>query len=581
MRLNRLHRSRLTSRQAIAATVSPEGVFAAYLIATSLAKALTDAAAKNKANALAIELYSSLDKAYLIKKGIPGKAINAPKEWPFIEMYAVAIKKAIKENIVNNPDLPADVAKLISFAGLMFANPVKSPNYITRALVALKVLGPEYVAKFNKIVNGSAKSNATTQLKELEKQVKLLTGKEATLIPKEALDKIKEKDPDGAKKYTALRSKLRSQQVLDFLTYISDIGKPVHVNEANAYLDSIGYKDHLFPSLKAKDPLFVGANAGKIAFFTADGRMLTGGVPPAANEVVFMSTYDPKTGKGGYVSYRTPGAYGIEPTKLYTVDHKAAAVEEKHHKAEKLTEQLPKLLAAWTADLSSRDSYSFMSALVCLIIYKTGMRVSTTKEIRSGKGVATSGALTLKVENIKLLSSSIKFKYIGKKGVAQEQVIEIKDKIDKLIYKYLKELIAGKKPSDYVFEDLLANGKVKELTYQKFNEYLKSKGMATGIHKIRHALGTSLVNKLLVENTWKPDSADKTLAKQQTSAETFIKDKILIPVAHLLGHKKASGEPIWQTSIQNYVNPQPVANWFVDHKLRVPKWVPATATDKD
>src|SRR5690606_15723663 len=101
-------------------------------------------------------------------------------------------------------------------------------------------------------------------------------------------------------------------------------------------------------------------------------------------------------------------------------------------------------------------------------------------------------------------------------------------------------------------------------------------------HALRHIRGTALTVELLASKEWKPSAKAKTLTARQREAENFIKETILTNVASLLGHKSTKNGiqvPQWRTSIQSYVNPAVVIDWFKGHRLEVPKWLKSIKPD--
>ena len=222
-----------------------------------------------------------------------------------------------------------------------------------------------------------------------------------------------------------------------------------------------------------------------------------------------------------------------------------------------------------------------MKATAAVVLYWTGARVgSNATGMASKKGVEGFGILNLRIRHIKFTTTSVILEYAGKKGMHQKHILPMNDAAHKLVAKHLKQLAAGKGKEDLLFSvPAKTKGKVTPLTFGLFSKYLKSNGFTMGAHKLRHVRGTSAVKRLLEENTWKPSKTATTLAKRQREAEKWIKEKVLVKIANILGHQsknKTTGvtTPAWQTSIKSYINPDVVRQWFVSNKLDVPNWVP-------
>jgi hypothetical protein len=349
------------------------------------------------------------------------------------------------------------------------------------------------------------------------------------------------------------------------------------VQEAYDAMAKLGFERQLLIKTDGKKvPLKVNVAAGKIVYLTEDGREIDGGIPPDAIEIKFMKTYDPGSGTGAYLSYTTENAAGV--TRKYTTAHKQDAGKKKFDKADMVAENISRYVTKWSRDLSNRDDTIAMAATVCMLIYKTGMRVGSQVGSRSISGEKAYGALTLLNKQVVISGNKITLKYVAKKQVPQTNVILIKDKVDKILLRNIKEFKQGKGPDELIFATENLKGVMKRLLPQQLNTYLKTMGYTAGIHKIRHVRGTNLAIELLNSKPWRPTKEEnKTLAKRQASAEAYIKGKILEPVADLLGHKSKDGKALWSTSISNYLNPKPFIKWFNDNGLRVPKWVPKTS----
>lgn len=574
-----------TAPETAAIEITPGITLAIYLYAVGLTEVLKDnPKALQRAKVFVDKAWGQLDTTGLRKAGFNTKLLAKVSDWPTLVAHVKHFRDTIKKSYTNNPAVSAEEVRVVSFAGMFFQHPTK-PNYVKRMMVNVTSLGPAYAASFSKVIHGKMNHDTGANIQEqLAALVKALTGKSGTLIPSKQVAEFKlSRDPsvvEKAKQYVRMRSDMRKQMLIDFATYVDQHeGKPVQVADANEFLYDRGYDEPLFPELPSTAPLFVGVDGGKATFYTADGRRLTAGIPANATNVIFMKTYNKTDGTGGYLSYRTPEAVGETPTKLYTADHKNQASTKKFGQAAKVLDNLAVYVAKWQKDLGSHDSYKFMASTAAILIYLTGMRVGSTVRSRAVSGKQSTGAVTLKVSNVKLVGSKLSLSYIGKKGVKQNHVLTLGPETPKGFKAAITELLTGKAPSEYLFSVETDKGTLLRLPYSRFNAYLKATGFPAGIHKIRHARGTSLMLEKMTTTKFKMPTAASTLAKKQKVAEDFIKDKVLTPVANLLGHKKASGEALWSTSITNYCDPAPVAKWFLDQGLRVPKWVPRKLTD--
>lgn len=555
---------------------------AKFFIALKFSDLTKGKAGHNKAVAAAKEAYTDLDKDALARLGFP-KYWNdkAPSFEVIRSTNFPIIKKIVKEKITNNVRVSAEESAVIQTATSFLVKHEPSEQQIMRAVSTANKISPKFGSSLPADEASEGKSDGASSVAglygELREIVKKITGKSGIKATQEQLTKAKTGTPQQAAlvtKYNAIRRRLVTKYDADLAAYIGQQDKPPYVHDAFKHMSGLGYESHRIIHATKKVPLKVNVAGGKVVYITEDGREIDGGIPPDAEKITFMKTYDAGSGTGAYLSYTTPTAVGI--TRKYTTDHKNDAGKKKFDKADNVAENIGKYVTKWTRDLSSRDDTIAMAATVCMLIYKTGMRVGTKVGSRSISGEVAYGALTLLSRQVTITASKITLKYKAKKQVDQTHILPIKDKVDKLILRNLKEFKTGKGADDLVFSYENNRGTVKRLTPQQLNAYLKSMGYTAGIHKIRHVRGTNLAIELLNSTPWKPKKEDTTLTKKQASAEVYIKTKILEPVAHLLGHKSKDGKPIWSTSISNYLNPRPFVKWFTDNGLRVPKWVPRT-----
>lgn len=552
---------------------------ATYLMAVAIRESVkSDKVADKRMAALVTELHSKLDIAELRRLGFDTKLMKANATQPILVVAVPKIKQIIKDKFTNNASASSEEAGILNFAANLMQKPT-SDTGVKRAFGHLKVLGNNLVSRFMKALYGSTQTNRGEEFQsKLQDIVEEITGKPGTKVDAETIKELREGTDEEfnlARAYAKVKGELRAQMITDLASFFDENGgKPVHVLDAEDYLADLGYTDNVFPDVKRSDPLYVGMYSGKVAFFTKDGRRLVGGIPPESTQIIFPSTYNAKDGTGGYITYRSPNAVGKEPTKLYTVEHKSAASDHKFAVAEKVSANLTKFLGVWKKDLDSKNPYTFMAAVASWLIYLTGARVGSKVGGSSNTGKATAGALTLLVSNVKLAGAKLTIAYKGKKSVSQIHIVNLADpEVPRNLKRCVEELLEDKSKDEFFFAEYDSDDNVHQLSYKDYVAYLKKIGFPAGIHKIRHARGTQLATELLAKK-WTAPAGSTTLVKKQKAAEDYVKEKVLTKVANLLGHKKATGEAMWQTSISNYINPKPVAQWFVANGLRVPKWVP-------
>lgn len=532
---------------------------------------------------IAKEALANINHDSLRKIGINPSFFKTLVSATYVSTLSTSLKASIKKNLVDNPKVPQEEAQAAYQAILFVARSDRQQPQLDRIQKLAVKLSPKFGAEITEATGTATKDSSAADVAALYAQlsdvVKDATGKAGVKIPADTLKKMRENVKGGGARnaayYNSIRTKIASKYDIDMSNFVSRFDKPPYIHEIYAHMKKLGYKTHRIVAAEKKIPLRATITAGKITYYTEDGRQIDGGLPADAEKITFMKTYDVSTGAGAYLSYTTPSAAGV--TRKYTTEHKSTAIKQKFDKADSVSMNVDKYILKWTRDMSSKDDTTAMAATVCMLIYKTGMRVGSKIGSRSISGAQSYGALTLLAKQVKATATKITLKYAGKKQVSQLHVLPIKDKVDKIILRNIKEFLIGKAPDDLVFSYENHRGTIKRLNPAQLTSYLKNMGFTVGIHKIRHIRGTNLAVALLNKNTWKPKPTERSLAARQRSGEEFIKTKILKPVAQLLGHKAKDGKEIWQTSISNYLNPMPFVKWFKDNGLRLPKWVPIKA----
>lgn len=433
----------------------------------------------------------------------------------------------------------------------------------------------------------SGKQEIDQLYSELEEIVKTYTKEKGTRIPLEKIKELKLKNDPVVTQQIMRYDEIRKQ--LKILTnnalYLILSNGVLKADTAAKEMKAQGFRDFPFPTTKDGYTGSVGLDsAGKLALFTNEGKQLVGGVAPGS-KITMNKNYNPTKDDSFYFLFKAPGAVGN--SRAYTTTFKQINIDAKHQKTVTNTDKVDTWVKVWERDLQLKDPMRNVPAAVALLLYLTSGRIGTSKENISMKGAAqTYGISTLRKNHVKVTSASIILDYNGKKGVHQRHVLKLDTKVNKRIGVILKRLLEGKKKDDLVFSFTRPNsraGAQQEVNPTFFRNYLKSTGVTINPHALRHIRGTELATKLLAENDWKPTTKARTLAAKQREAETFMKDKILSQVANLLGHKaKKNGVevPAWRTSIQSYVHPQIIKDWFSKHQLETPRWVPQKLTEE-
>jgi integrase len=585
---------RLMSVEQAAGVTTSVGKLGMYLMYYAILAFLKDKKATPGAQLIKDlkESHSRLPVAELGKLGIKKFMLQASTDPQYLRNQLVDFREA-NRSIREDVRIPEAERKLFTLA-LRVARADVSESAVKALEKAAWIISPELGAKVLKYATGSAetkaaKSGSSLKLKTMHAavaaQVKQLGGSGYTLsLDKAVAARENKKTIATYNEYLALSREIKKIFDLEFRKMIvANNNKPMDADEASKKMAALGFQISYVPDSKIGFIGKVGIHLGKLTLYTDSGSMLTSNISPGS-KVTMNKNFDPEDEGAYYCAVKAPGAVGTQ--RVYTDKSRKAAVKQKFQKADNLEKILPRLLQAWKRDLQSQDPVTWMKATAAVILYWTGARVgSNATGMASRKGVEGFGILNLRIRHIKITNASVILDYAGKKGMHQRHTLPMNDANHKLVGKHLKQLIAGKGKEDLIFSvPAKTKGKTIPLTFGLFSKYLKANGFTMGAHKLRHVRGTSVVKRLLSETTWKPSKTATTLAKRQREAETWMKEKVLVKIANILGHQsknKTTGKttPAWQTSIKSYINPDVVRQWFISNKLDVPNWVPSKLED--
>lgn len=108
---------------------------------------------------------------------------------------------------------------------------------------------------------------------------------------------------------------------------------------------------------------------------------------------------------------------------VYSEQHWKEAAREKFQRMKKFVKELPKITKKLNKELQAEeDTVQKEAAAVLLLMRKTGFRIGSERDTQTEHEAL--GATTLTDENVQIEGDTIKFDFIGKKGVKIEQEIE-------------------------------------------------------------------------------------------------------------------------------------------------------------
>jgi len=116
---------------------------------------------------------------------------------------------------------------------------------------------------------------------------------------------------------------------------------------------------------------------------------------------------------------------------LYSVNFRTKQDAEKFERVKQFTQELPSLMRNIEGDLEQNEE-----ALVLYLIAQTGFRVGSNAE--TGADKKAYGASTLRAEHVSVEGDTLHFKFVGKKGVKQNQKLK-DERLARLIAPRIKE----------------------------------------------------------------------------------------------------------------------------------------------
>lgn len=537
------------------------------------------------------EAYGRLPMNDLAKLGIRKRSLVSTTDPSWLRNQLADFREA-NRSIREMVKIPEVERKLLTLA-IRVGRADASASALRQLETIAYQISPDLGGKINQHVHGTddnkkSKSATTDKLSGLHKSlsavVKKMGGTGYTLTLDKAVKAREGKSTSSLyAEYNSIRREIRKVFEVEFRKLIAgNDNKPIDADAASKAMANKGFLLPLVPDSKIGFLGRVGIQNGKLALYTKTGKLISGNITPGSS-VRMNKKYGVDSDDVYVMIVKAPGAVGSQ--RVYTAESKGRKQTSKFEKADNLEKILPKLLKAWARDLKSTDPMKRAQATAATILYWTGARVgSRTDGMQSRKGVEGFGILNLRLRHIKINSSAITLDYAGKKGMQQKHIIPLKTPDQKLVAKNLQNLIDGKTKEDLIFTvPGKTKGRTLTLTHGLFSRYLKSNGFTMGAHKLRHVRGNKIVRSILEVNEWKPSKSATTLAKKQREAESWMKEKVLVKVAQNLGHQSRSktGEikPAWMTSINSYINPAIIKDWFVKNSLDIPNWLKKVVND--
>jgi DNA topoisomerase-1 len=129
--------------------------------------------------------------------------------------------------------------------------------------------------------------------------------------------------------------------------------------------------------------------------------------------------------------------------RLYSKSHSEAAKEKKFNRLKRLESALPKIEQGVEKDLQAKDPERREAARVTYIMLKTGLRPGSEKDTKAEQQAY--GVTTLKKDQVSVKDHTVRFRFIGKKGVKIDKIVK-----DNTLAKIVQE--QKKLPGQQLFE---------------------------------------------------------------------------------------------------------------------------------
>lgn len=372
----------------------------------------------------------------------------------------------------------------------------------------------------------------------------------------EQVSELKKSNPTTHAKFLLVeKEKRESLKDLVKSIFVNNEWHLVKTNVLIAELKDLGVTEH---NIERNFPGLIDLH---LHYYTHKGEQLT---PDVGRDFVPNPDYESDSGSSDY-GKSINSANNEVPH--YTISYKTDNASQKFGKVIEFGEVIEDIRSKIAEDIKSSDHTTATMAFMIHLLDDVYLRVGTT-----GK---ENGLHNLKVSSFIKRDNKYFLEYFGKKNVFQSHRIKNSEDIQ-----ILKELIKGKKKTDYIF-----TSKGKLITDKKLNKYLKSLGVPEGItcHKFRHFHGTRIAYELLIENNpfkvFRKDGKliikrGRTIVTKKEVADYF--NEATVKVGEVLGHKHGD-TTTGSTAIKNYIDPSVMIQFWESVQLPLPAKVVAVA----
>lgn len=276
--------------------------------------------------------------------------------------------------------------------------------------------------------------------------------------------------------------------------------------------------------------------------------------------------YDPETSPWVFRAVRHDGSIG---NYFYTRNFKQRQRKSKFETVADLIGRIDDMRVLWLDDIKNfhQQSAAKVAAVILELLYQFSARVGSVGN-GTEEGLKTFGISTLRVKHVKI-NGSVVFRYYGKDGVKTKHTLSPDTRSDMQVIKAIKDLMVGKKPSDYLFTYTTKGGKKKPVRANVVNDLFRELGAGDAtVHKLRTYHATVLARDLIAEFKTKR----KTFRNAKDCHAALV--KIAEKVGKKLNHVRRTKEGVkvtGATALQNYIDVLLQKEFFDHYGVEYPK----------
>ena len=425
------------------------------------------------------------------------------------------------------------------------------------------------------------------EIESLKKVVETLTGESGTFIRPLKAKEVKERRPKTYARYLELRRHIREKYKQWLRSYITSNGQhemPTSDVRAAAVREGIMHNiPEGFDGMIGVDTRLRTTTGRKLSSVPAipDGTILRMNSDYSAdddNTFVYQILVPTEDGKKPDNSGIKVKGRWYRKQQFYTEDwvrrsNKAIGKKVMDIIDSKHTEQVRN---RWRMDLRDDDVEKRTMAAMVEILYQTAQRIGSSRGM--AHGTRTYGLSALLREHVRLRGKqTILLEYPGKDAVKQSFVLNASDSQHmKRVVKIVRKLCKDKKKDEKVFR-IPGTLRMKDITGQHVNRYLKSVGAQFTNHKFRHLKANIIALPLLTQSKLLEQKDKGQILDADVNKEiNSIGEKVGKELGHVIRTKQGDDKVTGATALRSYISPEIVKQFYDGLGVRYPAWLEKT-----